>query len=215
MRREMRQISGVNRPLGVALSAKAHGTVRRTVATSGRTALRFWRKATQCTMPNSAKIRSHNLLFPQKRVRWGRQLGQAFGRATFPFCHKAKQKSRPSAVKPPATHNLLPAKTCKLSERTAANFRAHGIALLAESNAVHNAEQCKIRAHSHLFPQKRVGKRKAVTARFPLCVQYPFPAKACEMGAAIGTGFRACNVSFLPQSKAEIQTLRRKPSGHA
>ena len=99
--------------------------------------------------------------------------------------------------------------------RTAANFRAHGIALLAESNAVHNAEQCKIRAHSHLFPQKRVGKRKAVTARFPLCVQYPFPAKACEMGAAIGTGFRACNVSFLPQSKAEIQTLRRKPSGHA
>ena len=202
-------------------------------------ALHFWRKATQCIMPNSAKnpvaqppfptkacgtqerrLRRdfryvYSILFPQKRVRWERQLEQAFGRTTFPFCRKAKQESRPSAVKPPATHNLLPAKTCKLLERTVADFRAHGIALLAESNAVHNAEQCKIRAHSHLFPQKRVGKRKAVTARFPLCVQYPFPAKACEMGAAIGTGFRACNVSFLPQSKAEIQTLRRKPSGHA
>ena len=169
----------------------------------------------QCTMPNSAKIRAHShlfpqkrlgkerrlrrdfryvysILFPQKRVRWERQLEQAFGRTMFPFCRKAKQKSRPSAVNPPATHNLLPAKTCKLLERTAANFRAHAIALLAESNAVHNAKQCK-----------KSG------------VQPPFPAKACETGAAIGTGFRARNVSFLPQSKAEIQTLRRKTSDHA
>ena len=104
MRREMRQISGVNRPLGVALSEKAHEIVR----------------------------------------------------------------------------------------RTAADFRAHGIALLAERNAVHNAEQCKKSGRTATFSRK-----------------------ACETGAVIVTGFRAHNVSFLPQSKAEIQTLRRKTSDHA
>ena len=147
-------------------------------------ALHFWRKATQCIMPNSAKnpvaqppfptkacgtqerrLRRdfryvYSILFPQKRVRWERQLEQAFGRTTFPFCRKAKQESRPSAVKPPATHDLLPAKMCKLSERTAANFWAHGIALLAESNAVHNAEQCKNPGAQSLFLTKACEKKK-------------------------------------------------------
>ena len=202
-------------------------------------ALHFWRKATQCIMPNSAKnpvaqppfptkacgtqerrLRRdfryvYSILFPQKRVRWERQLEQAFGRTTFPFCRKAKQESRPSAVKPPATHNLLPAKTCKLLERTVADFRAHGIALLAESNAVHNAEQCKKSGRTVSFSHKSVWEKERRLRRdFRYVVQYPFPAKACEMGAAIVTGFRAHNVSFLPQSKAEIQSLRRKTSGH-
>ena len=100
--------------------------------------------------------------------------------------------------------------------RTAANFRAHGIALLAESNAVHNAEQCKKSGRTVSFSHKSVWEKERRLRRdFRYVVQYPFPAKACEMGAAIVTGFRAHNVSFLPQSKAEIQSLRRKTSGHA
>ena len=92
---------------------KAHGTVRRTAANFRAHGIALLAESNAVQSAKQCKNPGAQPLSLQKRVRRERQLEQAFGRAMFPFCRKAKQKSRPSAVNPPATHNLLPAKTCR------------------------------------------------------------------------------------------------------